>query len=136
MTAKILAQNSAIAGLGQTTPPDGNTSKKAKNAWAAAQSFEEVFVKNLYSQAFNGLSGEGPLGAQGTGNDTWRDLLVGEYAKSTTKAGGIGVAKDVYRELLHIQEGKARAASAQPGQTSVAAPPSSLQTSGTTAKSL
>ncbi len=106
MTARILPQNSAISGLGQTTPPDGNTSKKAKNAWAVAQSFESVFVKNLLSQAFNGVKGDGPLGTEGTGTETWRDLLVDEYAKSTTKSGGIGVAKDVYRELIRFQEHK------------------------------
>ena len=132
MTAKILAQNSAIAGLGQTTPPDGNTSKKAKNAWAAAQSFEEVFVKNLFSQAFSGVTGEGPLGTQGTGTETWRDLLVGEYAKSTTKAGGVGVANDVYRELLHIQANKSQAR--KPVQAVQPAP--IVQPAGTPIKSL
>ena len=104
MTARILPQNSALAGLGQSTPPDGNTSKKAKTAWSAAQNFESIFIKNLYSQAFSGVKGEGPLGTEGAGTETWRDLLVDEYAKSTTKSGGIGVAKDVYRELLHVQE--------------------------------
>ncbi|MBY0612170.1 MAG: rod-binding protein [Beijerinckiaceae bacterium] len=104
MTAHILPQNSALAGLGQTTPPDGNTSKKAKTAWAAAQNFESIFIKNLYSQAFSGVKGEGPLGTDGAGAETWRDLLVDEYAKSSTRSGGIGIAKDVYRELLQVQE--------------------------------
>ncbi len=106
MTGRILSQNSALAGLGQSTPPDGNTSHKAKNAWAAAQNFESIFVKNLLSQAFAGVKGDGPMGTEGTGTETWRDLLVDEYAKSTTKAGGVGVSRDVYRELMRVQEHK------------------------------
>ena len=102
--ARILAQNSALAGLGRSTPPDGATTKKAKTAWAAAQSFESLFTKNLLSQAFSGVKGEGPLGTEGTGTETWRDLLVDEYAKSTTRSGGIGVARDVYAELIRVQE--------------------------------
>lgn len=128
MSARILAQNSAVAGLGLSTPPDGKTTKKAKNAWAAAQNFEQVFVKNLYSQAFQGLSGEGPLGTAGTGTEAWRDLLVGEYANATTKAGGVGVAPTVYRELLHIQESRHA-----PAGAAVKAPaaPSNPSASGT-----
>ena len=99
--------------------------RRRKTAWAAAQSFEQVFTKNLLSQAFNGLSGEGPLGTEGTGTSTWRDLLVDEYSKSTTKAGGIGVAKDVYRELLHIQENKTRRAAATPLAPAPAVTPAS-----------
>jgi len=109
MSAQILARNSAYGTLGLGPTPDGKTSKKAKNAWAAAQNFEQIFVKNLYGQAFQGLNGEGPLGTVGTGTETWRDLLVGEYANATTKAGGIGIAKNVYRELLHLQEGRGTA---------------------------
>jgi flagellar protein FlgJ len=104
MGAQILSQNPAVYGMGQSGTPDGDTSHKAKKAWAAAQSFESVFIKNLYNQAFAGVTGEGPLGTKGTGADTWRDLLIDEYAKSTTKSGGIGISKDVYSQLMRLQE--------------------------------
>ncbi len=106
MTGRILPQNSALAGLGLSATPDGNTSHKAKTAWSAAQNFESVFVKNLYSQAFSGVTGDGPMGTSGAGMETWRDMLVDEYARSTTKAGGIGISKDVYSELMRLQEHK------------------------------
>jgi peptidoglycan hydrolase FlgJ len=106
MSAQILTQHSALLGLGQSATPDGKTTPKAKKAWAAAQNFESIFVKNLLSQAFSGVKGTGPMGTEGTGTETWRDLLVNEYAKSTTKAGGIGVSNSVYSELMKVQEHK------------------------------
>jgi peptidoglycan hydrolase FlgJ len=106
MSAQILTQNSALLGLGQSATPDGKTTPKAKKAWAAAQNFESIFVKNLLSQAFAGVKGDGPMGTEGQGTETWRDLLVTEYAKTTTKAGGIGVSNSVYSELMKVQEGK------------------------------
>jgi len=34
-----------------------------------------------------------------------RSLLVDEYAKEMTRAGGIGIADAVTREILKVQEG-------------------------------
>jgi Rod binding domain-containing protein len=34
-------------------------------------------------------------------------MLVQEYARSVSKAGGVGIADAVYRELVRLQEGKA-----------------------------
>ena len=111
MTAKILTQNAALLGLGQSTTPDGKTTPKAKKAWSAAQNFESIFIKNLLSQAFAGAKGDGPLGSgeadgKNQGTDTWRDMLVSEYAKSTTKAGGLGISNNIYSELMKAQEVK------------------------------
>ncbi len=106
MSAHILTQNPALLGLGQSATPDGNTSKHAKKAWSAAQNFESVLVNNLLSQAFNGVQGDGPMGTQGTGTETWRSMLVNEYSKSFTKAGGIGVSGSIYHELMKVQEHK------------------------------
>ena len=52
----------------------------------------------------NGLKGEGPFGdTPGTG--VWRSMLTEQYSKSFAKAGGIGISKDVYRELI-LQQAK------------------------------
>jgi peptidoglycan hydrolase FlgJ len=53
----------------------------------------------------SGLSGQGPLAAEGAGGEIWRDMLTKEYAKSVTRAGGVGIASNIYSELLRIQGG-------------------------------
>jgi flagellar protein FlgJ len=37
----------------------------------------------------------------------WRSFLTDEYSKSFAKAGGVGIADQVYRSLLAQQEIKA-----------------------------
>jgi len=73
----------------------------------SAKEFESVFLEQSFGHMFSGLSGDGPLGANGAGGDTWRGMLVQEYARSVSKAGGVGIADAVYRELFRLQEGKA-----------------------------
>lgn len=67
-----------------------------------AQEFESVFISELLAPIFEHL-GTDQLGGGGEGERAFRPLLVQEYAKEFTKAGGIGVADAVTRELLRIQ---------------------------------
>jgi len=52
---------------------------------------------------FTGIDGEGPFGGQGA-TGVWRSVLTDQYAKSIAKAGGIGIAAQVYRSLMAQQE--------------------------------
>ena len=72
---------------------------------AAAQDFETTYLNSMFSQMFKDLPTEG-LGHGGHAEETWRGLLVNEYAKSVSKAGGIGLAKSIYQELVRVQERK------------------------------
>jgi peptidoglycan hydrolase FlgJ len=78
------------------------TSNKAK-AKAAAEDFEAVFLNNMFQQMFAGIKGDGPLGGDGA-TGVWRSFLTDAYAKSFAKAGGIGIADQVYRSLISHQE--------------------------------
>ena len=68
-------------------------------AKATAQDFEAVFLNSMFAQMTNGLKGEGPFGST-TGTGVWRSMLTEQYSKSFAKAGGVGIAKDVYRTLI------------------------------------
>ena len=73
-------------------------------AKATATDFEGMFLNQMFSQMTDGLQGEGPFGnTPGTG--VWRSMLTEQYSKSFAKAGGVGIAKDVYRELI-LQQAK------------------------------
>ena len=70
-----------------------------------SREFESVFLSTVLAQMFATLEeGSGPLGAQGAGGETWRSFLTDEYAKEITSAGGIGIADQVMRELISLQE--------------------------------
>ncbi|MFZ0624326.1 MAG: flagellar assembly peptidoglycan hydrolase FlgJ [Pseudolabrys sp.] len=79
-----------------------NLTKQAK-ARGAAQDFEAVFLNSMFQHMFTGISGEGPFGGSGA-SGVWRSMLTDEYAKSFAKAGGIGIADQVYRTLIARQE--------------------------------
>ena len=72
-------------------------------ARAAAQDFEAVFLNSMFQQMFTGLQGEGPMGGNGP-TGIWRSFLTDEFAKGFAKAGGIGIADQVYRSLIAQQE--------------------------------
>jgi peptidoglycan hydrolase FlgJ len=75
-------------------------------ARAAAQDFEAVFLNSMMQHMFAGLEGDGPLGGHGAVG-VWRSFLTQEYSKSIAKAGGIGLADQVYRSLIAHQEARA-----------------------------
>jgi peptidoglycan hydrolase FlgJ len=75
-------------------------------AKGAAQDFESVFLNSMFSQMTSGIKGDGPFGdTPGTG--VWRSMLTDEYSKSFAKAGGVGIATDVYRTLILQQAQRA-----------------------------
>ena len=75
-------------------------------AKATATDFEAMFLNSMFSQMTAGLKGEGPFGdTQGTG--VWRSMLTEQYSKQFAKAGGVGIANEVYRTLILQQAGRA-----------------------------
>jgi Rod binding domain-containing protein len=74
-------------------------------ARAAAQDFEAVFLNSMFQHMFTGIDGEGPFGGSGA-TGVWRSVLTDQYAKSIAKAGGIGIAAQVYRSLIAHQEAR------------------------------
>ena len=81
-----------------------NAASKEK-ARASAQDFEAVFINSMFQQMFTGLQGDGPFGGSGA-TGVWRSFLTDEYSKSFAKAGGIGIADQVYRSLIAQQEAR------------------------------
>jgi len=75
-------------------------------AKATAQDFEAVFLNSMFAQMTNGLKGDGPFGST-TGTGVWRSMLTEQYSKTFAKAGGVGIAKEVYRTLILQQASRA-----------------------------
>ncbi len=81
--------------------------KAGGKARGAAQDFESLFLNTHVQQMFTAMDGEGPFGG-GPAVGIWRSFLTDEYAKSFAKAGGIGIADQVYGSLIAAQEARAR----------------------------
>jgi peptidoglycan hydrolase FlgJ len=73
-------------------------------AKSTATDFEAMFLNSMFSEMTKGLKGDGPFGeTQGTG--VWRSMQIDQYSKAFARAGGVGIAKDVYRTLI-LQQAK------------------------------
>lgn len=93
----------ALAGLaagGQGAPTAGSADNRLR---ATAEEFEAVFLSVMFKQMFSGLDAKGPFGG-GHGEEVFRELLADEYAKEIARGGGVGLADEVYREMLALQE--------------------------------
>jgi Rod binding domain-containing protein len=102
------AANSALHASAEAKARDGlknglKTGVAAKTR-GAAEDFEAVFINTMFQQMFSGV-GQGPFSG-GPGANVWRSFLTDEYAKSFTKAGGLGIADHVQKTLLATQEMK------------------------------
>lgn len=70
-----------------------------------ATSFESLFLSQMFEHMTSGLDVDPTFGG-GPGEKAFRSLLNSEYATSIAKAGGVGIADPIYREILELQEVK------------------------------
>jgi Rod binding domain-containing protein len=68
----------------------------------AAEEFEAVFLSEMLAPMFEGLDSDG-LGGGGMGEQIFRPMLVERYAEAISRAGGVGIADSVVREMLRLQ---------------------------------
>lgn len=97
MATPATALSAASAGAAPPNPAKGKAAK-------AAQDFEAMFLEQTLERVFSSSGTEGPLGDNGSGGSVYRSMLVKEYAGALTKSGGIGIADQIYREMLKLQE--------------------------------
>jgi Rod binding domain-containing protein len=69
------------------------------------EEFEALFLSSIMENLFAGVASDGPFGG-GKAEGMWRSVMLQEYGKVTAKAGGVGIADAVQREILRLQEAK------------------------------
>ena len=82
-----------------------NKSAVAKKAHEVAADFESVYVSDAFKAMFKDVSVDPLNGKSDNSNETWRDMLIDQYAKDFVKKGGIGIAQGIADQLIKIQEG-------------------------------
>ena len=86
-------------------PPDLSRVRTIEGARKVAEEFEAFFLGQMLKPMFEGIEAEKPFGG-GPAEDLWRDLQVEEYGKSLARAGGIGIADAVFKEIIKLQEAR------------------------------
>ena len=79
------------------------SAKASSSAKKAAQEFEAVFISQMLKPMFESIEIEPPFGG-GSGEEVWKGLQVEEYGKAIARAGGIGLADQIFAEILKMQE--------------------------------
>jgi Rod binding domain-containing protein len=97
----LQAQTALMAGTGR--PP-----KMAKGANMArmretAEEFEAFYISQALQPMFENLTAAEPFGG-GSDEGLWRSFQVQEYGKSIARAGGIGLADEIVRQMIQMQE--------------------------------
>jgi len=97
------AQNTA--GIDTRTPPRAIQAPRAaqEDAMRVGRQFEQMFLSQMLAPMFEGISGNGPFSG-GKGEEMFRSFQVDAYAQAISRRGGIGIAQQVAREILRLQE--------------------------------
>ncbi|WP_029058860.1 rod-binding protein [Stappia stellulata] len=69
-----------------------------------AEEFEAIFLNTMFQSMFAGLEEGGGTWGGGAGSDAWSGMLVEQFSDTIARAGGIGIADSIQRELLALQE--------------------------------
>lgn len=91
---------SSIPGLDLSSLPDTPFMREARQK---ATELEGVFLNTLVSQMMSGIDARNGFGG-GQAEETWRSMQSEQLANSIAENGGIGLADDIVRSLLQIQE--------------------------------
>ncbi|MCY1648580.1 rod-binding protein [Caulobacter sp. SL161] len=78
--------------------------EKAKRAQIAdtAKTFEASFLSVMTQQMFEGVKTSAPFGG-GNGEAMFKSILTDAMSKEIAKAGGVGLASTIQREMLKLQ---------------------------------
>ena len=70
----------------------------------AAQDFEAMALGEMLKPMFNTVDTSKGMFGGGIGEATWKPMMVEEMAKTIAQNGGVGIADEVLKEMLRIQE--------------------------------
>ena len=72
--------------------------------WKSAKDFESMTINQMIQPMFDTIDLSKSEFGGGEGEKTWMPMMVQEFSKKISDAGGIGLAQPVYNAMLHMQE--------------------------------
>lgn len=110
MLGLSLAAN-VVEGIAGSISGPANPASQARTR-KTAEDFETMFLEQSLDRLTQETGEEGPLGKNGEGGGIYKSMLSKEYAQSVSKTGGVGIADQVYAQMLRMQEGAGHAGGA------------------------
>lgn len=102
--SQFLAQaNNALAA--SRSLPNAHHAHDIRQARKVSREFEAVFLGQMLQPMFANINAEAPFGGSPS-EKMWRTMQVDEYGKAIAKAGGIGLADAVFKQILKAQENR------------------------------
>jgi Rod binding domain-containing protein len=102
--SQFLTQASNALNAGRSLPKAAHA-QNMKQARKIARDFEAVFIGQMLQPMFQNIDAAEPFGGSSS-EKMWRSMQVDEYGKAIAKAGGIGLADAVFRQILKAQENR------------------------------
>jgi Rod binding domain-containing protein len=99
------ASTGSVFGSLASLPQNSAPAVGGQNVDAVAKDFEAVFLSQMMEPMFSGDSTSSYFGG-GAAGDIYKSFMMDAYGKSIAQAGGIGIAAQVKKELLGLQEVK------------------------------
>lgn len=100
-SAAKTATKAATAAVDAVAASAEDKAKRAKIR-TTAETFEASFLSVMMQQMFEGVKTSEPFGG-GNGEEMFKSVLTDAMSKQVTKAGGIGLASTIQREMLKMQ---------------------------------
>lgn len=91
------------AAVGEAAKVAGGKNISLANVDAISKDFEAVFLSQMMGAMFSGDELTSYFGG-GSAGDIYKSFLMNEYGKAMAKTGGVGIAAQVKKELLKLQE--------------------------------
>ena len=83
--------------------PNVRSVENIRQARKVSEEFEAVFLGQMLQPMFQNIEAAEPFEG-GPSEKIWRTMQVEEYGKALSKAGGIGIADAIFREIIKAQE--------------------------------
>lgn len=73
-------------------------------AWTAARDFEAMALSRFLEPIFNTVDLSHSAFGGGSAEESWKPMLIDAMAKEIGAAGGLGLTRPVFVEMLRMQE--------------------------------
>lgn len=97
----VAASAKAASDKTATVEPSAEEAKLRAKMADTGKAFEAQILSTMMQSMFDGVGGGTFSG--GEGEKQFKSLLVDAFAKQTVKAGGLGIADQITREMLKLQ---------------------------------
>jgi Rod binding domain-containing protein len=101
-TATIKTAAQAVKSAASSIEDTAKDAAKRAKIKETATTFESSFMSVMMQQMFEGVKTSEPFGG-GNGEEMFKSMLTDAMSKQVTKAGGIGLAATIQREMLKMQ---------------------------------